>query len=197
MKKLVLIISLLFSTVIAFSQAEIRNDGAVHATGNFPVALSSEIKGTPKRVRDTIERNAIQASFRDTGMFVHVTNINKTYQLQGGILNTNWVEYSGAGGDSTKAIKSVGKNITNDSTIIKLKDNTTYSVKDSAIINGINHDGTKKILDVAANMNLKVLSVTSTSLIPVMTNNTSAASLHSKFYNCNYKFNKSSTFCTF
>jgi hypothetical protein len=93
MKKLVLIISLLFSTVAAFSQAEIRNDGAVHATGNFPVALSGEIKGSPKRVKDTLERNAIPLSFRDTGMFCYVTSFKKTYQLQDGIANSNWVEY--------------------------------------------------------------------------------------------------------
>jgi hypothetical protein len=93
MKKLVLIISLLFSTVICFSQASIGGDGAVHPTGNFPVALSGEIKGSMKRVKDTIQRNAIPASFRDTGMFCYVTSLKKTYQLQDGIANSNWVEY--------------------------------------------------------------------------------------------------------
>lgn len=93
MKKLVLFILLLFSVVAAFSQAEIRNDGAVHATGNFPVALSKEIKGTSKTVKDTIDRNAIPMTFRDTGMFVYVTSLKKTYQLQDGITNTNWVEF--------------------------------------------------------------------------------------------------------
>jgi hypothetical protein len=102
MKKIFLAVLLLLNVYIGFSQAEIRNDGAVHATGNFPVALSSEIKGSPKRVKDTLERNAILMNFRDTGMFCYVTSLKKTYQLQDGIANTNWIEYKSGGGTTYK-----------------------------------------------------------------------------------------------
>lgn len=84
-------------TLFVFSakaQVKVGADGAVHATGNYPAAISRELLSNVYRVRTVTDRNNIPASFRDTGMIVHVTTGNVNYQLQNGITNSDWVSIS-------------------------------------------------------------------------------------------------------
>jgi len=70
--------------------AEIRpND----STDTYPVAHTNEIQGGIHQVTDITARDAITTERRIIGMLCYVISENKTYQLQGGILNTNWVPW--------------------------------------------------------------------------------------------------------
>lgn len=79
-------------------------------------AYSTEIRGGLHSVEDVTERDAIMFERRDWGMMCYVKDEDKTYQLEynyssDSILdNSNWVEFSGAGGgggSSTEWVDSV------------------------------------------------------------------------------------------
>lgn len=63
----------------------------------FDLASGSPLD-TRTQVLDNTTRDAIDPNVRYEGLFVYVTSINTNYQLQGGILDVNWVEVAGAGG---------------------------------------------------------------------------------------------------
>lgn len=52
-------------------------------------------------VADTTARNAIPSGERFDGLFTYTVSGSKTYQLQGGILDANWVQISGSGASVT------------------------------------------------------------------------------------------------
>jgi hypothetical protein len=60
------------------------------ATGIFPVADVSNIRGAYWSVPTTAERDGIGANLRKQGMLVHVQSNNLSYRLVGGIDNANW-----------------------------------------------------------------------------------------------------------
>lgn len=93
---LIILLSLIAFTTQA--QVFIGNDGAVHPTGVFPMSLSQDVKGAPKRVTTIAQRDAIPAALRDTGMTCYVTSIDSMYILKGGIANTNWQVFTSGGG---------------------------------------------------------------------------------------------------
>lgn len=61
---------------------------------DFPTAYASEILGGLHSVADTTARDAISEERRVEGMMCYVISETKNYQLQGGIENTDWVEFS-------------------------------------------------------------------------------------------------------
>jgi lysophospholipase L1-like esterase len=88
---LFLLLLLLIISFTASSQLKIGPDGDAIPTGNYPGFKQINLRSNVYRVRDVAARNAIPANFRDTGMMVMTTIDSTTYQLQGGILNLNWV----------------------------------------------------------------------------------------------------------
>ncbi len=89
--KNIVFVFLLFLSVSLFGQANIGGDGALHPTGSFPVALTSEIKGSTKQVADLTVRDAIATNLRTEGMQVYVVSTQSNYMLVGGIGNGSWV----------------------------------------------------------------------------------------------------------
>ncbi len=65
----------------------------------FATAFANEIKGGFHTVEDITERNAISSDRRMEGMLCYVVEETKIYQLQGGITNDDWEEFS-VGGES-------------------------------------------------------------------------------------------------
>lgn len=64
----------------------------------FPTAHANELLGGHHQVVLLTDRNAIPDSRRLEGMTCYVQEAGVTYQLQGGILNSNWTVYGGSGG---------------------------------------------------------------------------------------------------
>lgn len=58
----------------------------------FPVADSNDIKGGYHQVSSLEDRDNIVSELRSEGMTCYVISESKSYQLVGGILNTDWVE---------------------------------------------------------------------------------------------------------
>jgi hypothetical protein len=61
---------------------------------DFATAVANEIQGGIHSVANETARDAITSDRRVEGMLCYVIADDKTYQLQGGIENTDWVEYS-------------------------------------------------------------------------------------------------------
>jgi hypothetical protein len=59
----------------------------------YPVADQSEIKGGHHSVADITARDAIPAERREDGMTCHVAAEKHTYELSGGITNSDWINY--------------------------------------------------------------------------------------------------------
>jgi len=66
-------------------------EDSINRTTNAP-------RWTDEKVADLTARDAISATLRYEGMCVYVTADKKTYQLQGGVLDTDWTEYGSGGG---------------------------------------------------------------------------------------------------
>lgn len=90
MKKIFLYISFLFVATSTFAQVKVGSEGNIIATGNYPVAKSSDIKGGVHFFQTIVDRNNLPANFRDTGMIAYVNENNTYYVLIGGIANSNW-----------------------------------------------------------------------------------------------------------
>jgi hypothetical protein len=58
-------------------------------------------KGGYSSVADLTARDNISTLRRKSGMMVYVESDGKTYQLQGGVDNSNWTEFTSGNGDST------------------------------------------------------------------------------------------------
>ena len=69
-------------------------------TDVYPVTDPIWGKDGHRSVADLTERDAITTERRREGMLCYVQSETKTYQLQGGITNSDWVEFS-SGGSST------------------------------------------------------------------------------------------------
>lgn len=78
-------------------------------------------------VADTTARDAIDAGRRFIGLTVHCLSDSKNYQLQGGILNANWVELPSAGTSKIFTSFTVSQSIANGATT---KFTTLTSVED-------------------------------------------------------------------
>jgi hypothetical protein len=70
MKKISILLGLLFAAFATFGQAKIASDGSVEPAGNFPALKDEHLKGSLRIVADTNARNSITAAFRKNGMFV-------------------------------------------------------------------------------------------------------------------------------
>ena len=82
MKKLLLYISFLFLANITFAQVKIGSDGNIIATGLYPIGNSSDIKGGVHLFQTKIQRDALPANFRDTGMLAYVVDSSKFFYLK-------------------------------------------------------------------------------------------------------------------
>lgn len=123
MKNILIIIFSLYS-VLAFSQAQIAPTGQVEPTGNHPVAISKDLKGTLKSVTRITERDSILSQRRELGMLVYVADSSKYYKLEGGIANGNWQEFvTNGGGTSTISRNSLGDSLVVGATKVKDNDN--------------------------------------------------------------------------
>jgi len=83
-------------------------EDSINRTTNAP-------RWTDEKVADLTARDAISATLRYEGMCVYVTADKKTYQLQGGVLDTDWAEY---GGSSTTVTAYVDKFTTANGVIV-------------------------------------------------------------------------------
>lgn len=101
MKKLLITFYLIAVSLISFSQVKVDAGGNIIPTGPYPAVSSEHVKGGLHSVNTITERNAITNGFRKEGMIAYVANTKQYFKLEGGILNTNWVEFfSGVGIDS-------------------------------------------------------------------------------------------------
>lgn len=64
-------------------------EDSINRTTNAP-------RWTDEKVADVTARDALSATLRYEGMSVYVVSVAKTYQLQGGIANSDWKEFGGA-----------------------------------------------------------------------------------------------------
>jgi hypothetical protein len=92
MKYIIIILLFVIFSLELNAQVKIGSDGAMHPTGNYPVALQKELKAFALSYQTLAQRDAIPANFRDTGMLVTVRDSNAIYTLVGGITNSNWVQ---------------------------------------------------------------------------------------------------------
>jgi hypothetical protein len=67
----------------------------------YPTAYANEIKGGHHTVSTLEHRNSIPHERRSEGMFCTVTTQKVTYQLLGGIENSNWEVFTTSGGGSS------------------------------------------------------------------------------------------------
>lgn len=100
MKRLLTILSLLFIVNLSFGQVKVGSAGNIIATGSYPVVNSGAVKGGLHLFHTLIERNALPANFRDTGMLAYVIDSAKFFYLNNSILNSAWTVWSGSGGGS-------------------------------------------------------------------------------------------------
>jgi hypothetical protein len=63
-------------------------------TDVYPTHLAQYGQGGYRAVADVAARDAIPAERRTLGMVVHTIGTTITWQLRGGIANTNWVQIS-------------------------------------------------------------------------------------------------------
>ncbi len=94
MKKILFILSLLIVANISFGQGKILAPGNVGPTGNYPIVVSKDIKGTVHFFLTIAQRNALPANYRDTGMIAYVADSTKFYYLQNGIDNSYWTPFT-------------------------------------------------------------------------------------------------------
>jgi len=85
------------------------NSAPLASGSSTPTLRSIDVKGGTKQVFDIAARDAIPGAalarddadqMRQEGMTCFVQADQKTYQLQGGIANVNWVEFGAGGGGS-------------------------------------------------------------------------------------------------
>jgi len=69
--------------------------------GAFPVVSDEHFLGGFRVVADATARDAIPSQRRTLGMWVSTRSDGKTWTLQGGLLNTDWVEVAFGGGGGT------------------------------------------------------------------------------------------------
>ena len=77
-------------------------------------------RGGYRSVADTAERDAITEPRRKLGMKVFVNDIQKEYQLIGGIENANWTETTGGSGGSTEICTLESTSFVNDTDFLVL-----------------------------------------------------------------------------
>lgn len=61
----------------------------------YPIVRASDLLGGLQTVDDITARDALLTNRRNEGMLVYVVSTGQTFQLQGGILNANWILFSG------------------------------------------------------------------------------------------------------
>ncbi len=57
----------------------------------FPIVRASDLLGSHRTVDTLVDRDAIDAAYRDEGMTVWITATNELYRLVNGITNGDWV----------------------------------------------------------------------------------------------------------
>jgi hypothetical protein len=84
-----------------------------HSGDTFAIVYSNEIKGGHHQVNNIIERNSISMDRRIEGMFCSIVSgtTGTTYQLIGGIDNTNWVEFITTSGSTESKLSTNLKNL--------------------------------------------------------------------------------------
>lgn len=65
-----------------------------HSGDTFAIAFAEELKGGHHQVADIIARDNISVDRRVEGMLCSIIDSGLTYQLVGGLDNSNWVEYT-------------------------------------------------------------------------------------------------------
>jgi hypothetical protein len=99
-----------------YAQFRMGNTLAPLSGSLYPIIYSNDAKGGFHQVATIADRNAIPILRREQGMLCTVLNADsgtpKTYQLIGGILDTNWVEFAAGSADAAAAAVTIG--ITND-----------------------------------------------------------------------------------
>jgi len=91
--------------------------GASYVFASIPVSsnflLTAQLPLDARTVvTDSTARDAIPAGQRFDGLEVYLTATSQTYQLQGGILNANWVLVTGTGGSVAFSAITSGTNTT-------------------------------------------------------------------------------------
>lgn len=85
-----------------------------HSGDTFATVYSNEVKGGHHQVNSIIDRNSIPMDRRMEGMFCSVVSgsTSETYQLIGGIDNTDWVEFITTSGSTTSKLSTNLRNLT-------------------------------------------------------------------------------------
>jgi hypothetical protein len=72
----------------------------------YAIGDCNEMQGTVHSVADNTARDAITTARRREGMYCYVISSETTYQLVGGVDNTDWVEVSSGGGSDADSISN-------------------------------------------------------------------------------------------
>jgi hypothetical protein len=107
-RKLLIVISILFLGLnSSFAQFRMGNTLTPLVGNTYPIILSNDAQGGLHQVATIAARNAIPALRRQEGMLCAVADdgfgASKTYQLKGGILDANWVEFTSGSSVSATA----------------------------------------------------------------------------------------------
>jgi hypothetical protein len=70
----------------------------------YAIGDCNEMQGTVHSVADNTARDAITTARRREGMYAYVISTQKTYQLVGGVTNSDWVEVSSGGSSNATSI---------------------------------------------------------------------------------------------
>lgn len=82
-RKIYILLLLCLISIVSIGQINVGTN--FRATGQFPLDNRTIFE-------DTITRNTLENTYRYEGLLVYVKDLQKTYQLKGGLTNTCWVE---------------------------------------------------------------------------------------------------------
>lgn len=127
MKRLLTILFLSFIVNYSFAQVKVNSEGDIIPTGIYPAVKSNNLKGTIHQFKSIVDRNALPANFRDTGMIAYVRDSAKYYYLYNGITNADWRDLFKASSALTSGLTSTGDITLVDSTLT-INDTIRYTI---------------------------------------------------------------------
>lgn len=138
--KNILLIALTFFCTNVFAQGKFDTDGDLAPTGAYGIVKARNLRGGYLgSVYDTVARNLIPISYRDSNTLVFTRLDSTLWMLKGGLANNNWAVFSAGGSSLPSQTGNAGKYLTTDATNaswerLKLLDSIDYTNAGTATV---------------------------------------------------------------
>lgn len=110
MRNILIIVFTLFALNV-FSQGRFGTNGDLEPTGNYGIVKARNLKGGYLgSVHDTVARNLIPMTYRDSNTLVFTRVDSTLWMLKGGLANEYWTIFSTGGGVDTTKVPYTGAN---------------------------------------------------------------------------------------